>query len=64
MASNGWISPADLKAFKAAANRPDIGGPMARHARVTGEKPNVQLTLPQARIVIQELVRNWCQALD
>ena len=36
---------------------------MARHARMAGELPRVQTSLPQARIVIPTLVRNWCDAL-
>ena len=63
MTSNKWISRPDLKAFTAAANRPEVGGPMARHARMAGQPPRVQMSLPQARIVIPTLVRNWCDAL-
>lgn len=63
MISSEWISRTDLKAFTAAANRPEIGGRLARHAQVAGRSPKVQMSIAQARIVIPTLVRNWCGAL-
>lgn len=63
MTSDGWISASDLNAFTAAANRPEISGPTARHARLPGRPPDVEMSLTQAHMVIQALVRNCCQTL-
>jgi hypothetical protein len=53
------ISLADLKAFKASANRPDVSGSAARHAVARGGMPSRMMTLEEARALILSVVRIW-----
>lgn len=56
---SGLARAHDLKAFRASANRPDLSGADARHARMSGEPPKHHMSLPEGRQFISDLVRNW-----
>ena len=63
LVAKGWVSQADIKAFIAAADRPDISGDRARHARARGRPPPRRLTLSEAQQVILQLVERWRYSL-
>jgi hypothetical protein len=54
-----WASGSDLDAFTASADRPDVSGGEARHARMSGSAPSRTMTLPEARQFMLDLVRKW-----
>jgi hypothetical protein len=56
-------SARDLKAFSASANRPDVSGAHARHARMSGDAPNYHMSLSDGRQFISDLVRGWIDSL-
>jgi len=53
------ISQADLKAFTASANLPEVSGSAARHAVGTGGVPSRTMTQTAARNFILGIVRSW-----
>jgi len=56
----GWVTAAALDAFTASANRPDISGAQARHARTSPKPPRKRtMTLIEARQMIGVLVTAW-----
>ena len=59
----GLAKTRDLNAFRASANRPDLSGADARHARMSGEPPTHHMSLPQGRRFISALVQNWIDSL-
>lgn len=59
----GWTTKAQLSAFTASANRPDVSGADARHARMPGAAPQRTMTLPEAREYVTALVRTWLESL-
>jgi hypothetical protein len=59
----GWMSKEDKADFIAAADRPDISGDQARHARAHGKPPARRLTPSEARLVIAKLVTRWLDSL-
>jgi len=60
--ATGWTNKSQLSSFGAAANRPDISGDKARHARSRGAPPaHAPLTLKQGQSYILRLARNWLQ---
>lgn len=54
-----WLTKTQVSAFGASANRPDVSGDDARHARVTGPAPSNTLNLETARELIHLVVREW-----
>jgi hypothetical protein len=58
----GWITSDELSAFTASANRPDVSGDDARHARMGGSGPNKTMSLPTARERILHLVADWMES--
>jgi hypothetical protein len=60
---SGLASARDLKAFSASANRPDVSGADARHARLSGDAPNYHMSLSDGRQFISDLVRAWIDSL-
>ena len=54
---SGLASARELKAFTASANRPDVSGADARHARSSGNAPSHHMLLPEGRQFISDLVR-------
>ena len=60
-----WVPRADIKAFTVSANRPDISGGEARHARMPGPPPKSTrvMALSEAQHVIPTLVSHWLDSL-
>ncbi len=60
-----WVPRADIKAFTVSANRPDISGDEARHARIPGPPPKSTrvMTLAEAQHTIPTLVAHWLDSL-
>jgi hypothetical protein len=53
----------EISAFTCSANRPDVGGLGARHARINGGLPKQTMTELQAREFIGRLLCAWMDAL-
>jgi hypothetical protein len=64
LVNKGWISQEDNAAFFPAANRSDVSGDQARHARPRGQPPSRRMTLSEAQRVIVQLVVRWLDSLD
>ncbi|MDO3129671.1 hypothetical protein P5V43_21425 [Mycobacteroides abscessus subsp. bolletii] len=60
----GWSDKTTDSAFTASANRKDVSGDTARHARNSGASPTHTMTLPEGRSCISDLVTKWLAALD
>jgi len=60
----GWVTSAGIRAFTASANRPDVSGAQARHARMPGGRPKGTMTLVEARQMISVLVAAWLDSLN
>ena len=62
--SNGWANIREQGAFRASANREDVSGSAARHARASGQqRPKLTMTLPEAQAFIRRLTTNWLRSL-
>ena len=59
----GLATAHDLSAFRASANRPDVSGADARHARMSGGPPKHHMSLPEGRQFISDLVQAWIDSL-
>lgn len=59
----GLVDPGDLTAFTASANRPDVSGAGARHARMPGLPPRLTMTLDEGRQFVSALVVAWIDSL-
>jgi hypothetical protein len=57
--NRGWLSRNQVSVFKASANRKEVSGELARHARYKGDAPSNMMTLPEARQLISGLVASW-----
>jgi hypothetical protein len=55
----GWASEGEIKAFTGSANRPDVSGAHARHARLPGGPPRRQMSQDEAEAFIGRLVTSW-----
>jgi hypothetical protein len=64
MHENGWVTRQDLNAFGDSANRPDVSGADARHARRPGRTPTDTMSLQQARQFIGDLLIRWIDGLQ
>ncbi len=62
IAKLGWATHAEIDAFTASANRPDVSGAAARHARMSGGPPRRQMSEAEARSFIGRLVSAWIDA--
>ena len=60
---SGLATKDEISAFTGSANRPDVGGLGARHARMDGRLPKRTMTELQAREFIGGLMRAWMDAL-
>jgi hypothetical protein len=61
---SGWATKDQLSAFKASANRPDLGGPDSRHARMSGTAPKRNMPIAEARDFIGRLLTQWVDSLQ
>jgi hypothetical protein len=55
----GWLSGNQVSVFRGSANRKEVSGELARHARYKGSAPSKTMTLPEARKMISGLVMRW-----
>jgi hypothetical protein len=55
----GWVTRDQISTFRASANRSEVSGDLARHARLKGDPPTRTMTLGEARALIGALVRRW-----
>ncbi|MEU1027976.1 hypothetical protein [Streptomyces mirabilis] len=62
--ANKWVPDGELSAFKASANRPDVSGSGARHARMGGGPPKQTMNLAEAEAFIRMLVMAWWNSLN
>ena len=60
---SGLATKDEISAFTGSANRPDVSGADARHARMSGPPPKRQMTIGQAREFIGQLARAWMESL-
>jgi hypothetical protein len=58
---SGLAGKEDISAFTASANRPDVSGAGARHARIDGGPPKRTMTLNRGRQFVSDLVRAWLE---
>ena len=58
-----WVPDGELSAFKASANRPDVSGSDARHARMSGGPPKLTMNLAEGEAFIRKLVLAWWNSL-
>ena len=49
----GWTSKPELRRFTGSANRPDVSGAEARHARMSGDRPAQVMTLDEGQVYIR-----------
>ncbi|WP_421843660.1 hypothetical protein [Mycobacterium sp.] len=61
--SRRWANRETDSAFRASANRPDVSGSAARHARTRGASPKQTMTIEQGRSYISNLVIKWLDSL-
>jgi hypothetical protein len=55
----GWVTKDQISTFTASANRKEVSGDLARHARLKGDAPKRTMTLVEARQLIFGLVTRW-----
>jgi hypothetical protein len=55
----GWVTKDQISAFTASANRKEVSGDLARHARWKGDPPKRTMTLVEARQLIGSVVIAW-----
>jgi hypothetical protein len=60
---SGLVTANDLSAFSASANRPDVSGTDARHARMSGGPPKHHMSLAEGRQFVSGLVGAWIDSL-
>lgn len=57
----GWATRRELGALRASANRADVSGDEARHARDVGDPPARTMQQAEARSFVLRLVNNWIE---
>jgi hypothetical protein len=55
----GWVTRDQISAFTGSANRSEVSGDLARHARLKGDPPKRTMTLVEARQLIGSVVIAW-----
>jgi hypothetical protein len=55
----GWVTRDEISTFTGSANRKEVSGDLARHARLKGDPPKRTVTLVEARQLIGRLVTAW-----
>ena len=64
LVERGWVSREEVAAFFAAADRSDVSGDQARHARPRGRTRSRKMTPAEAQELIARLVRRWLDSLQ
>jgi hypothetical protein len=59
----GWATRAEDSAFTASANRADVSGSDARHARNSGAPPTRTMSLGEGRLFVSDLITKWLGSL-
>ena len=59
----GWTTNTDDSAFTASANRADVSGAEARHARNSGAPPTRTMSIAEGRSFVGDLVTQWLGSL-
>jgi hypothetical protein len=59
----GWTDKITDSAFTGSANRADVSGDEARHARSSGPTPKHTMTIRQGRSLLSGLVERWMSHL-
>jgi hypothetical protein len=59
----GWVTRNEIDVFKASANRKEVSGDEARHARWRGSSPRRTMTMVEGRQMIGVLVTAWMESL-
>jgi hypothetical protein len=59
----GWATKADDSAFTGSANRADVSGSGARHARNSGPTPTRTMTPAEGRSFVSNLAMKWLDSL-
>ncbi|MFF4362966.1 hypothetical protein ACFY1U_35225 [Streptomyces sp. NPDC001351] len=62
--AKGWVPDSDISAFTGSANRPDVSGSEARHARLPGASPKRTMKLTEGEAFIRTLVVAWWDSLS
>ncbi|MEU1535482.1 hypothetical protein [Streptomyces fagopyri] len=62
--AKAWVPESDISAFTGSANRPDVSGSEARHARLPGSSPKRTMTLAEGEAFIRKLVVAWWDSLS
>ncbi len=57
--NRGWVTRDQVSVFTGSANRKEVSGDLARHARLKGDPPSGTMTLVEARQLISSLVTRW-----
>lgn len=57
--SSGWINNSQVRLFKHTANSVQACGDQARHGKEHTDPPENPMTLPEAKNLIDSLVRSW-----
>ncbi|MFI6509652.1 hypothetical protein ACIBCT_18755 [Streptosporangium sp. NPDC050855] len=60
----GWVISPQLNRFTENANRQELVGPTARHARLKGSKGSLPLPLGEAQELIRGIVADWINSLS
>jgi len=55
----GWTTAADLESFKESANRKDVSGDGARHARRPGQPQHRKMPITEGRSFVSDLLIKW-----
>jgi hypothetical protein len=63
LCATGWTDKSTLSAFTGSADRPDVSGDLARHARMSGGPPKQIMDLAEARMYIRRLAHAWLRSL-
>jgi hypothetical protein len=57
--NQGWVTRDQVSVFTGSANRKEVSGDLARHARLKGDPPSRTMALIEARQMIGALVTEW-----
>jgi hypothetical protein len=63
LVARGWCTKAELSAFGASANLPQVSGRDARHARHSAGAPRRSMTHPEGLTFIMRLLRYWAESV-
>ncbi|WP_062436427.1 hypothetical protein [Herbidospora daliensis] len=62
--TTGWVTRKDLSQLTENCNRPELGGPTARHARLAGQPGSQPLAIEKGRELINVITHRWVESLS